>query len=126
MTSFVPVSPRPVVLHGILVQNGVLILLPSIFVWSVIVILPINSAINPYLYTIAAIISNRRKKVQISPTENQQDTNQEYNRRQTLYNQQTKLQIWSISEHVLVNRDQRNPEDCLLSTSESKAELMSH
>ena len=59
----------PVILMGILVQAGVLILPPSVFAWCVTFVLPINSAINPYLYTIAAIIS-RRKQAQISPTEN--------------------------------------------------------
>ncbi|XP_072030530.1 uncharacterized protein [Amphiura filiformis] len=52
----------PVILMGILVQLNVLTLPSSVFAWSVTVILPINSAINPYLYTIAAVISNHRKK----------------------------------------------------------------
>ena len=52
----------PVILLGILVQSGVLNLPPSVYAWSVTFVLPINSAINPYLYTIAAIISNHRKR----------------------------------------------------------------
>ncbi len=36
---------------GILVQFKILILPSSVFAWCVTVILPINAAINPYLYT---------------------------------------------------------------------------
>ena len=46
---------------GILVQLGAFDLPPSVFAWSVTVILPINSAINPYLYTIVAVVNNWRK-----------------------------------------------------------------
>ena len=52
----------PVIILGILVQARVLVLPASVFAWSVTVILPINSAINPYLYTIAVIISKNRKR----------------------------------------------------------------
>ena len=52
----------PIILLGILVQSGVLTLPPSVFAWAVTFVLPINSAINPYLYTIADIVSNRRKE----------------------------------------------------------------
>ena len=51
----------PVIILGILVQTRVLTLPPSVFAWSVTFILPINSALNPYLYTISDIISARRK-----------------------------------------------------------------
>ena len=51
----------PVIVLGILVQTEVLTLPPSVFAWSVTFILPINSALNPYLYTISDIISARRK-----------------------------------------------------------------
>ncbi len=52
----------PIIMLGILVQFKILILPPSVFAWCVTVILPINSAINPYLYTIAAYVSDRRKE----------------------------------------------------------------
>ena len=52
----------PIIILGILVQAGVLTLSASIFAWCVTFVLPINSAINPYLYTISALISNRRKR----------------------------------------------------------------
>ena len=51
------------------------------FAWCVTFVLPINSAINPYLYTIAAIINNRLKRARIAPVENQQEnTNMTSNR----------------------------------------------
>ncbi len=51
----------PIIILGILVQFQVLTLPPSVFAWAVTFVLPINSAINPYLYTIADVISSRRK-----------------------------------------------------------------
>ena len=52
----------PIIILGILVQAKVLTLPPTVFAWCVTFILPINSAINPYLYTIAHVISNYRKE----------------------------------------------------------------
>ncbi len=54
----------PIIVLGVLVQLELVILPASVFAWCVTVVLPINSAINPYLYTIAAIVSNRRKEAQ--------------------------------------------------------------
>ena len=51
-----------IIILGISVQAGILTLPPSVFAWCVTFILPINSAINPYLYTIAAVISKRRNR----------------------------------------------------------------
>ena len=59
----------PIIILGILVQAGALHLSASAFAWCVTFVLPVNSAINPYLYTISGIISNRCKK---EPVENQQ------------------------------------------------------
>ncbi len=100
----------PIILLGILVQMRVIILPPSVFAWSVTVILPINSAINPYLYTIAAIISNRRKKVQISPVDQPQGTSQESNRGQTSHTRQTGLQSLSATRQVHLNHDHNRPD----------------
>ena len=63
----------PIIIIGILVQAGVLTLLPDVFAWCVTFVLPINSAINPYLYTIAGIISSRRKQARIAAAESQQE-----------------------------------------------------
>ena len=52
----------PIIVLGILVQCQVITLPPSVFAWMVTVALPINSALNPYLYTIADIIAGYRKK----------------------------------------------------------------
>ena len=51
----------PIILMGILVQTRVVTLPPTVYDWSVTCLLPINSAINPYLYTISAIIGDRKK-----------------------------------------------------------------
>ena len=59
-TDFVCVFP--LIVLGILVQIRAIELPASVYAWSVTVILPINAAINPYLYTIVQIIFNRRKK----------------------------------------------------------------
>ena len=47
----------PIVVMGILVQLEITDLPPSVYAWSVTFVLPINSAINPYLYTIAEVLS---------------------------------------------------------------------
>ena len=51
----------PIIVLGILVQARVIELPPSVFAWCVTFVLPINSAINPYLYTIADVVSKYRK-----------------------------------------------------------------
>ena len=52
----------PIIILGILVQAGAVTLPPSVFAWLVTCVLPINSAVNPYLYTISEVISTQRKK----------------------------------------------------------------
>ena len=63
----------PIIIIGILVQAGALTLPPDVFAWCVTFVLPINSAINPYLYTIAAIINSRLRRTRITPAESQQE-----------------------------------------------------
>ncbi len=55
----------PVILLGICVQTKVLTLPPSVFAWVVTFVLPINSAINPYLYTVADIVSYRKRRATV-------------------------------------------------------------
>ena len=62
----------PIIILGILIQAKVLTLPPSVFAWCVTFILPINSAINPYIYTIAYAISSYRKQVHERQIESQQ------------------------------------------------------
>nr|XP_054765376.1 G-protein coupled receptor GRL101-like [Lytechinus pictus] len=45
----------PVIIMGILSQTGVIDLPVSLYAWAVVFILPINSTLNPYLYTFAAL-----------------------------------------------------------------------
>ena len=52
----------PIIILGICVQTRVLTLPTSVYAWVVTFVLPINSGINPYLYTISDIISKYRKK----------------------------------------------------------------
>ena len=61
----------PVIILGILVQVRVVFLPPSVYAWCVTFVLPINSAINPYLYTISEIVSTLKKKQ--AKKNNQQD-----------------------------------------------------
>ena len=49
----------PVIVLLIFVQTGVLTLPPSVFAWSVTFILPINSTLNPFLYTISALVADK-------------------------------------------------------------------
>ena len=49
----------PIILTSILVQADVVKISPRTFVWIVTFILPINSVINPYLYTLGNVIADR-------------------------------------------------------------------
>lgn len=52
----------PIILMGILSQTGAVIIPLEMYVWSVVFILPINSSLNPYLYTLAIYISAQKQK----------------------------------------------------------------
>ena len=66
----------PIIILGILVQIRVIELPASVYAWCVTFVLPINSAINPFLYTIAEIISDKMKK--LSKSQNNYLTEQEF------------------------------------------------
>ncbi|XP_022083504.1 relaxin receptor 2-like isoform X2 [Acanthaster planci] len=51
----------PIIVMGILTQSGLLSVPEELYAWTVVFILPINSSLNPYLYTISKLCSNRRK-----------------------------------------------------------------
>ena len=52
----------PIIIMGILSQTGAVTLDPSLYAWTVILIVPINSSINPFLYTFIMYIDDRKKK----------------------------------------------------------------
>ena len=64
----------PVILLGMLVQVRVLELPASVFAWLVTFVLPINSAINPYLYTIGAVIRKLREEKEDTAIGNKKTT----------------------------------------------------
>ena len=53
----------PIVTIGILVQSATVTISPVVYVYIVVLILPINSAVNPYIYTIAIYISDYRARM---------------------------------------------------------------
>ena len=52
----------PVIIMGILSQTGLAVIPLQMYTWSVVFILPLNSSLNPYLYTIATYIADRRNE----------------------------------------------------------------
>ena len=48
----------PIIVIGILVQSAIVTIHPVVYVYIVAFLLPINSAVNPYIYTIAVILSD--------------------------------------------------------------------
>eukprot|EP00057_Strongylocentrotus_purpuratus_P006290 XP_011660764.1 PREDICTED: G-protein coupled receptor GRL101 isoform X2 [Strongylocentrotus purpuratus] len=46
----------PVIIMGILSQSGSAVIPVVTYVWTIVFVLPINSSLNPYLYTISTII----------------------------------------------------------------------
>ncbi|XP_063962345.1 G-protein coupled receptor GRL101-like [Lytechinus pictus] len=55
----------PIIIMGILTQSGLVVLPTSLYAWSVIFIIPINSSINPILYTFVNYIENKKKTQQV-------------------------------------------------------------
>ncbi|XP_038053125.1 uncharacterized protein LOC119725675 [Patiria miniata] len=59
----------PVIIMGILSLAGVLVIPSVVYAWTAVFILPMNSALNPYLYTISAMqLRNRRVGVKRANT----------------------------------------------------------
>ena len=52
----------PIVVLSILVQSGAVTVSPVVYAWIATFVLPINSSINPFLYTLATIMYNRYEK----------------------------------------------------------------
>ena len=49
----------PVILLGILVQTGTVTLSPNAYAWIAVFVLPINSAVNPFLYTLVTVVVDK-------------------------------------------------------------------
>ncbi|XP_071502239.1 G-protein coupled receptor GRL101-like [Diadema antillarum] len=52
----------PIIIMGIVSQTGAAVVPVKMYVWTIIFILPINSFLNPYLYTISTIVQQRLKE----------------------------------------------------------------
>ena len=53
----------PVIIMGILSQTGLVVLPLETYTWAVVFVLPINSSLNPYLYTIASLVARRKNRI---------------------------------------------------------------
>ncbi|XP_072175789.1 relaxin receptor 2-like [Diadema setosum] len=51
----------PIIILGILVQSNIVTLSSDVYAWLVVFVLPINSSINPYLYTIVDATTHKQK-----------------------------------------------------------------
>ena len=56
----------PIVIIGILVQTSYTDLSPTTYAWVIAFALPINSAVNPFLYAIGHLVSSRKQRAVIS------------------------------------------------------------
>lgn len=52
----------PIVIMGILAQTGAAVIPLQMYTWSVVFILPVNSSLNPYLYTISSAYAERKRE----------------------------------------------------------------
>ena len=91
----------PIIILGILVQIRVIELPASVYAWCVTFVLPINSAINPYLYTISEVVSVYRKK----KNKTRMDHNQIIRSKSILLSRwATKFELhtplWKIKEYI--------------------------
>ena len=53
----------PIIVMGILSQARLVVIPLVMYIWSVVFILPINSSLNPFLYTFATLIADYKNKV---------------------------------------------------------------
>ena len=64
----------PVIIMGILSQTGLVTIPVEMYVWIVVFILPINSSLNPYLYSLSSVIATRKKALASSMSMNSFDS----------------------------------------------------
>ena len=65
----------PVIIMGILTQTGFKTLDVSVYAWTVILIVPINSSINPFIYTFVVLLEKRQKERSKSHTDSTNPVN---------------------------------------------------
>ena len=63
----------PVIFMGLLSQTGAVVIPLEAYIWSVVFLLPVNSSLNPYLYTLASLIASRKN--QVVPSTETRETN---------------------------------------------------
>ncbi|XP_072171884.1 G-protein coupled receptor GRL101-like [Diadema setosum] len=51
----------PIIIMGILASSGVADIPGDIYAWTAVFILPLNSSLNPYLYTLSAVLQRRNE-----------------------------------------------------------------
>nr|XP_054759563.1 uncharacterized protein LOC129265611 [Lytechinus pictus] len=51
----------PIIIMGILATSNLVEIPADIYAWTAVFILPLNSALNPYLYTLSTVLQRRRK-----------------------------------------------------------------
>ena len=95
----------PIIVIGILVQAAIVTIHPVVYVYIVVFLLPINSALNPFIYTIAIIFSdyltrsakNRKTPAQnnigLTRTANAENKSEHVKRRKDLPNNRTENEL---------------------------------
>ncbi|XP_071504203.1 G-protein coupled receptor GRL101-like [Diadema antillarum] len=51
----------PIIIMGILASSGVVDIPGDTYAWTAVFILPLNSSLNPYLYTLSAVLQRRKE-----------------------------------------------------------------
>lgn len=59
----------PVIIMGVLSQTGAVIIPLEAYIWSVVFLLPINSSLNPYLYTLVSWVSSKKRQMTMGSLE---------------------------------------------------------
>ncbi len=76
----------PVIIMGILSQTELVVIPLEAYTWSVVFVIPINSSLNPYLYTISSLISNVKSRNQKEKTRSVNSTKLDVLRESTYKN----------------------------------------
>ncbi|XP_038052826.1 G-protein coupled receptor GRL101-like [Patiria miniata] len=56
----------PIIIMGLLSQTGAVTIPVKTYAWTMVFVLPINSSINPYLYTISTLLTQRYQRLKRS------------------------------------------------------------